>query len=85
MTNINISPKQLFSQRVENLDDLQSIENNGRGIDCVRALLFEIRKGKFDIASAIAKNEWVKISAHTKVAMAVKELNLVGSNAYIPS
>lgn len=82
-TTIN-KPKKLCEHIID-LDNLQSKENNGRGIDCVRALLYELRNNKFDVASAIAKNEWIKISAYPVVANVIKEIGLVKKNAYIPS
>lgn len=62
---------------------LQGRENSGRGISCVRQLVSELRSGRMIGAEAIANNEWDEISRYPAVAKMIKDLGLVGSEAYI--
>lgn len=68
---------------VDRLDLLQSQQNNGRGISCVRQLVSELRRDRKTSAQAIANNEWDKISTYPEVAKVVISMGLMPENSYI--
>ena len=67
----------------DKLQLLQGYENEGRGINCVRQLVVELRAERMVSAAAIASNEWDKISSYPKVAQMIKDLRLINQDAYI--
>lgn len=52
----------------DTLDQMQKLENCGRGIDCVRTLIIYLNKGDFNGACAVARNEWDKISSYPEIS-----------------
>jgi hypothetical protein len=51
----------------EMLDEIQSKENDGRGISCVRTMIMYLRNGQFDSALAIRRIEGDKTRCYPAV------------------
>jgi predicted cupin superfamily sugar epimerase len=45
----------------DKLDDMQSKQNNGRGVTCVCTIVYYLRKDDMDSARAVARNESDKL------------------------
>ncbi|MBK9141697.1 MAG: hypothetical protein IPM23_04320 [Candidatus Melainabacteria bacterium] len=58
----------------EELDRLQSGENQGRGVSCVRTLIFYLRRKEFDKAKAVARNESDKIRSYPEIVAVLKRV-----------
>ena len=56
------------------LDQLQSVENDGRGISCVRAIVHYLRRGELSSAIAIRRIEGDKTRSYPKVEKALTEI-----------
>jgi hypothetical protein len=65
-----------LSQTADLLDELQAKENRGRGVACVRSMVFLLRQGELGQAVAVANHEWDKIRNYPKIAAACKEQQL---------
>lgn len=57
---------------IQLLDNLQATKNSGRGIECVRTLLFYLRRGELDKAQAVYFNESDKITSYPDVDKLIK-------------
>lgn len=49
------------------LEKLESIENNGRGIQCCKSIVFYLKKNDWDSAVRVANLETDKIRSYTDV------------------
>ncbi|MCA9804114.1 MAG: hypothetical protein KC777_19230 [Cyanobacteria bacterium HKST-UBA02] len=58
----------------DELDRLQSGENQGRGVSCVRTLVFYLRRREFDRAKAVARNESDKIRSYPAIVAVLKRV-----------
>ncbi|MGD9684521.1 MAG: hypothetical protein AB7W16_25435 [Candidatus Obscuribacterales bacterium] len=58
----------------DELDRLQSGENQGRGVSCVRTLIFYLRRQEFDRAKAVARNESDKIRSYPEIVSVLKRV-----------
>jgi hypothetical protein len=67
----------------DHLDLLQSRQNDGRGVSCVRQLVAYLRRGDRQSAMAIANNEWDKIASYPEIADNLKAMGLVRPDAYV--
>ncbi len=67
----------------DRLDLLQSRQNAGRGVSCVRQLVFYLRRGDRQAAKSIAMNERDKIAFYPDVAEYIKAMGLVRPDAYV--
>lgn len=55
---------------------MQSVENNGRGVSCVRSICSCLDGNDFDGAKAITHNEWDKIRNYPNIAQWLKDNEL---------
>lgn len=51
----------------EKLNGLQSVENDGRGVTCIRAIVTELNRGNIEGAKAIYINEGDKIENYPEI------------------
>lgn len=63
-------------QAADRLFALQAEENSGRGVSCVRAICFELRRADIDGAQAVADNDGDKIRSYPDIVAALKEVGL---------
>lgn len=56
------------------LDSLQAKKYDGRGVSCVRTLIFFLRREEFDSAQAVARNESDKIRSHEDIVAVLKRI-----------
>lgn len=68
---------------IDRLDLLQGRQNDGRGVSCVRQLVFYLRRDNQQAAKTIASNEWDKIASYPEVAEHIKAMGLVRPDAYV--
>lgn len=72
----NINPK---SDKIELdelasvLTDLNSKQNEGRGVSCVRAIILSLERGDVEGAKAILSNEGDKIRNYPEIESILKE------------
>lgn len=52
----------------EQLNLLQSSENWGNGVNCVKSIVWYLNHCYYDKACAVANNEWDKISSYNKIS-----------------
>ena len=57
------------------LDTLQRVENDGRGVSCVRTLLVYLRRGDLQSARAVINNEFDKIRNYPALKAKIWELD----------
>ncbi len=55
---------------------MQSEKNDGRGVDCVKTLIYYLRNNDWQRACAAANNEWDKISSYKDIADFVIDIGL---------
>ena len=67
------------------LDAMQAVHNNGRGITCVRGIVFELRNGNLKGAMAIAHNDWDKVANYRDVAEWLQAHEFADKSWYISS
>lgn len=58
------------------LTELQSRENSGRGVSCVRSICFSLRRGELSDARACASNESDKIRSYPEIVAVLKRVGL---------
>lgn len=58
------------------LDGLQSRQNDGRGVSCVRGIVSSLRRGEFGDARACANNESDKIRSYPEIVAVLKRVGL---------
>jgi len=56
-----IKPEKNLTQLADQLDQIQSKENEGRGVTCVRDIVHHLRQENIEDAKAICWNEYDKI------------------------
>lgn len=56
------------------LDELQSKENNGRGISCVRTMIMYLRNGQFDSALAVRRIDGDKTRSYPVIEEKLTEV-----------
>lgn len=63
------APQEKNSMQIlaEKLNVLQSVENEGRGITCIRAIITELNNGNIEGAKAIYNNEGDKIKNYPEI------------------
>lgn len=59
--------KATMSLLADRLDSLQAVENEGRGITCVRSIVLYLRRGDWESAQAIRRNEGDKTRVYPRV------------------
>ncbi len=52
---------------IDDLDRIQSQENQGRGIQCVRTIILRLRQGEFEWAASIRRSEGDKTRMYPEV------------------
>lgn len=57
----------------DTLDQLQAVENDGRGVSCVRGVVGELRRSNRAGAEAIANNDYDKIRNYPEIKRVVDE------------
>jgi hypothetical protein len=67
-------------KEIDDLDYEQSLCNQGRGISCVKTLLYYVNQGEIDKARAVFNNEADKIYSHSAVYEAL--WLLLGTDPY---
>jgi hypothetical protein len=60
----------------DQLDELQSVANNGRGVSCVRTVITYLRRGDFDSAKAVIETEHDKIENYPEIVQVLEERGL---------
>ena len=68
---------------IEELDKLQAAHNEGRGITCVRGVIFELKQGNAAGAKVITSIDWDKIANYPDVAAWLKASGLAEADWYI--
>jgi hypothetical protein len=63
-------------QMADQLDELQSVANNGRGVSCVRTVITYLRRGDFDSAKAVIETEHDKIENYPEIVQVLEERGL---------
>jgi hypothetical protein len=58
------------------LDELQARFNDGRGVSCVRGIVFSLRRGELGDARACANNESDKIRSYKEIVAVLKRVGL---------
>lgn len=64
-------------KQADELDRLQALENEGRGVSCVRTLAFHLRRGEIELAKAVAENEGDKIRNYPSIKQYLIEQGLM--------
>lgn len=64
------------------LDELQAIQNNGRGVSCIRSVVFSLKKNDIQSAKVCIRNEWDKISQYKEIVKFLKKHKLADENLY---
>lgn len=54
----------MTESEIDFIDEMQSSQNDGRGIQCVKDILVHLRKGQFEIAKGIADWDSDKIRSY---------------------
>lgn len=52
----------------DELEALQAEKNDGRGVSCVRAVVFDLRREKVESAQRTARGDWDKIRNYPDIA-----------------
>ncbi|MFZ2038732.1 MAG: hypothetical protein WAV11_02250 [Minisyncoccia bacterium] len=60
----------------DQLEKLQSSENEGRGVSCVRTAIFYLRGGDLDGAKAVCKNDHDKIQNYPDIEKFLEKYGL---------
>lgn len=63
-----------YSAYADTLAQLQAVENNGRGISCVRSIVIYLRRGEWENAIAIRRLEGDKTRCYPKVEAALTKI-----------
>jgi hypothetical protein len=66
--------REIKQEDIDKLDELQSKENDGRGISCVKTILFFLRHNKIDEARACRQNEGDKINSYPLVELQINKM-----------
>lgn len=53
------------------LNKLQAPKNEEQGVSCIKTMVLLLHCGNFDKASAVANNEWDKISFYNDIAKVI--------------
>ena len=67
----------------DRLDELQSVKNDGRGVSCVRSIIFELHRNNTVSASVITSTELDKISCYPDIARYLINFGLAENDAHI--
>lgn len=51
-------------EKIEELNKLQQSKNNGRGVNCIKDIIFYLKRGENDVAEAVCRNEGDKIESY---------------------
>lgn len=78
--NENITIKKCL-EMADQLDSLQETKNEGRGVNCVRAVIDALRQGNYSEAKAIANNEHDKITRYPDIETMMEGFGLSESYA----
>jgi hypothetical protein len=71
-----------YANLADKLDELQVSKNDGRGVSCVRGIIFELRRGNVDSAKAICNNEGDKLRNYPDIVKLIEE-GLLEANLYL--
>jgi hypothetical protein len=61
-----------YQEAIKKLDQIQALKNDGRGISCVRAILFHLQRGEGRAAQTVFLTESDKIRSYPDVEKLVK-------------
>ena len=64
----------------DRLDELQKVENEGRGISCVQDVILFLRRGKFEDARATAEGDHDKIRYYPEIERVMEGYGLCESD-----
>lgn len=84
--------KEQMIQMAEELDVLQKDKNQGRGVSCVQHIVFELHKGNWESACAVATWDQDKIRNYEDIDIfciknklhVVRRLSIEGKPEHIP-
>ncbi|MBI2035782.1 MAG: hypothetical protein HYT12_03850 [Candidatus Liptonbacteria bacterium] len=66
--------QEYYNRLADKLNALQKVKNDGRGMNCVRAIVLELLRGDIGSAKAIAWNEQDKINDALGMNKDIKEV-----------
>lgn len=67
----------------EILNLMQELCNHGRGVSCVRAVVFLLQSGEIKKAKLVVEHDWDKISSYPEIAKFLKDQRLAKKDWYI--
>jgi hypothetical protein len=65
-----------YKQIADQLDEMQKTENNGRGIECVRWIISDLRQGDFKMAKTDYRNQSDKYDNYPHIRQFLKEVGI---------